>query len=71
MNQPLNGPPLLSDWAWRASIVAHALLVVALLWVAQQGSVLSGVAALLLLPSLYARWLVEAPAGEREEARAA
>lgn len=48
----MSRPRLLSDYAWRAAIVAHALLIAALLWVAQQGSVLSGAAALLLLPSL-------------------
>lgn len=45
-------PRLLSDMAWRAAVVLHPLLIAALLLVAWSGSVLSAVAALLLLPSL-------------------
>lgn len=52
MNTSNHKPRLLSDYAWPVAVAAHLLMIAALGALAMQGSVLSGAAALLLLPSL-------------------
>lgn len=47
-----NRQRLLSDYAWPVALLTHLLMIAALGVLAVKGSVLSGAAALLLLPSL-------------------